>query len=70
MPGFIAKQLCPHLKFVPPNMAAIKAAAQEARRVFADYDPNFSSMSLDEAKLDITKFVCCVCVVQHCWLLS
>ena len=55
MPGFIARELCPHLKFVRSDSKAIKAAAQAARRVFADYDPGFSSMSLDEAKLDITR---------------
>mgnify|MGYP000344647701 CR=1 FL=1 len=57
MPGFIAKQLCPHLKFVRADSTAIKEAAMQARRVFAEYDPNFSSMSMDEAKLDITKYL-------------
>ena len=57
MPGFIAKELCPHLVFVRSDGMAIRAAADAARRIFADYDPNFSSMSMDEAKLDITDYL-------------
>lgn len=51
MPGFIGKRLCPDLVFVAHNFEKYKAVAQEIRKVFALYDPDFSAMSLDEAYL-------------------
>ncbi|XP_046546456.1 DNA polymerase kappa-like [Haliotis rubra] len=55
MPGFIAKKLCPHLVLVNPNYEEYTAVSKQVREILADYDPNFSPMSLDEAYLDITK---------------
>ncbi|TSM85916.1 DNA polymerase kappa [Bagarius yarrelli] len=55
MPGFIAKKLCPDLVIVPPNFDKYRAVSEQVREVFADYDPNFLPMSLDEAYLDITE---------------
>ncbi|XP_068560066.1 DNA polymerase kappa isoform X2 [Cebidichthys violaceus] len=54
MPGFIAKKLCPNLVIVPTNFAKYRAVSSEIREVFADYDPHFQPMSLDEAYLDFT----------------
>ncbi|XP_062399214.1 DNA polymerase kappa [Sardina pilchardus] len=54
MPGFIAKKLCPQLVIVPLNFDKYRAVSAQVREVFADYDPNFSPMSLDEAYLDMT----------------
>uniref|UniRef100_A0A8B9LAU0 DNA polymerase kappa n=1 Tax=Astyanax mexicanus TaxID=7994 RepID=A0A8B9LAU0_ASTMX len=54
MPGFIAKKLCPNLVIVPLNFAKYRAVSEQVREVFADYDPHFLPMSLDEAYLDIT----------------
>ncbi|XP_072520671.1 DNA polymerase kappa [Salminus brasiliensis] len=54
MPGFIAKKLCPNLVIVPLNFAKYTAVSEQVREVFADYDPHFLPMSLDEAYLDIT----------------
>ncbi|XP_068461244.1 DNA polymerase kappa [Clinocottus analis] len=54
MPGFIAKKLCPNLVIVPTNFAKYRAVSNEIREVFADYDPHFQPMSLDEAYLDFT----------------
>ncbi|XP_061527744.1 DNA polymerase kappa isoform X2 [Phycodurus eques] len=51
MPGFIAKKLCPHLVIVPCNFDKYKSI----REIFADYDPQFQPMSLDEAYLDFTE---------------
>ncbi|XP_039614353.1 DNA polymerase kappa isoform X1 [Polypterus senegalus] len=62
MPGFIAKKLCPSLITVPLNFDKYKAVSAEIREIFAEYDPNFSPMSLDEAYLDITDHLeqrCC-----------
>ncbi|KAG7393744.1 hypothetical protein PHYPSEUDO_004507 [Phytophthora pseudosyringae] len=57
MPGFIGKELCPELHFVPVNMAKYAGVAAQIRAVFAEYDPNFEAFSLDEACLDLTDFV-------------
>ncbi|XP_045593333.1 DNA polymerase kappa [Procambarus clarkii] len=57
MPGFIGKKLCPDLVIVPPNFTKYKQVSKEIQEVFAEYDANYSQMSLDEAYLDITKFI-------------
>ncbi|KAG8012088.1 DNA polymerase kappa [Nibea albiflora] len=54
MPGFIAKKLCPNLIIVPTNFDKYRAVSHEIREIFADYDPHFQPMSLDEAYLDFT----------------
>ncbi|XP_062238106.1 DNA polymerase kappa [Platichthys flesus] len=54
MPGFIAKKLCPNLVIVPTNFDKYRAVSEEIRQIFADYDPHFQPMSLDEAYLDFT----------------
>ncbi|XP_070689900.1 DNA polymerase kappa [Pempheris klunzingeri] len=54
MPGFIAKKLCPNLIIVPTNFDKYRAVSEEIREIFADYDPHFQPMSLDEAYLDFT----------------
>ncbi|XP_029295124.1 DNA polymerase kappa isoform X2 [Cottoperca gobio] len=55
MPGFIAKKLCPNLVIVPANFGKYRAVSAEIREIFADYDPHFQPMSLDEAYLDFTE---------------
>eukprot|EP00299_Pterocystis_sp_00344_P012049 c5732_g1_i1.p1 GENE.c5732_g1_i1~~c5732_g1_i1.p1 ORF type:complete len:572 (+),score=129.30 c5732_g1_i1:65-1717(+) len=57
MPGFIAKKLCPDLILVPPNFRLYKAVGTEVRNIFAEYDPNFEAISLDEGYMDITDFL-------------
>ena len=57
MPGFIAKKLCPNLKFVKCNWKNVKEAARISREIFATIDPNYTTMSLDEASLDITNYL-------------
>ncbi|POM60232.1 DNA polymerase kappa [Phytophthora palmivora] len=57
MPGFIGKELCPQLHFVPVNMEKYAGVAAQIRAVFAEYDPNFEAFSLDEACLDLTDYV-------------
>uniref|UniRef100_A0A668AUM2 DNA polymerase kappa n=1 Tax=Myripristis murdjan TaxID=586833 RepID=A0A668AUM2_9TELE len=55
MPGFIAKKLCPNLIIVPTNFDQYRAVSDEVRKpIFADYDPHFQPLSLDEAYLDFT----------------
>ncbi|KAL6114325.1 polk [Pungitius sinensis] len=57
MPGFIAKKLCPNLVIVQTNFDKYRAVSDEIREIFADYDPHFQPMSLDEAYLDFTHHV-------------
>ncbi|KAG9509395.1 Serine/threonine-protein kinase NLK [Fragariocoptes setiger] len=57
MPGFIAKKLCPELVLISPNGAKYRAASSQIFQVLEHYDPDLSSMSLDEAYLDLTEYV-------------
>lgn len=57
MPGFIGKRLCPDLVIVPVNFAAYKAEAARVHSIAYRYDPNFSSMGLDELTMDITDYL-------------
>ncbi|CAG8444496.1 24761_t:CDS:10 [Dentiscutata erythropus] len=57
MPGFIAKKLCPELIIVPCNFDKYRAVSKQIREIFSHYDPNYTPMSLDEAYLDITKYL-------------
>lgn len=56
MPGFVARKLCPELIFVPCNHAKYAAVAQIFREIIDTYDPEFESLGLDEAHLDITDY--------------
>ena len=62
MPGFIGRKLCPQLIFVPCSFDKYQAAAEETRAIFARFDPQFMSGSLDEAYLDITQY----CATNAC----
>lgn len=55
MPGFIACKLCPELVFVPTDFKKYTYYSDLTRKVYQEYDPNFTAASLDEAYLDITK---------------
>ncbi|XP_020854093.1 DNA polymerase kappa isoform X3 [Phascolarctos cinereus] len=57
MPGFIAKRLCPQLTIVSPNFDKYREVSKEVMEILADYDPNFMAVSLDEAYLNITKYL-------------
>ncbi|CAG8727127.1 14982_t:CDS:10, partial [Acaulospora morrowiae] len=57
MPGFIAKRLCPNLILVPLHFEKYRTVSMQVRKVFAQYDPNFTPMSLDEAYLDVTEYI-------------
>jgi len=55
MPGFIGQKLCPELIILPPNFDKYTAMSERVRAMFAEYDPNYATMSLDEAYLDMTE---------------
>jgi DNA polymerase kappa len=57
MPGFIALKLCPQVVFVSHNFQRYEAVAALTRQVFAKYDPDFESWSMDEASLDLTDYL-------------
>jgi len=57
MPGFIGRKLCPKLIIVPTNFEKYTQVSREVQAIFADYDPEFSAVSLDEAFLDLTNFL-------------
>lgn len=56
-PGYIALKLCPNLIIVPPRFPAYIEASKKVQAVLAQYDPNFSASSLDEATLDLTDYL-------------
>ena len=55
MPGFKAKQLCPHIIFVKPRFEAYKEVSSIVRAIFAEYTDLIEPLSLDEAFLDVTQ---------------
>ncbi|ORY02112.1 polymerase kappa [Basidiobolus meristosporus CBS 931.73] len=57
MPGYIAKKLCPDLIILPTHFDKYRAVSAQVREIFSEYDPNFCPMSLDEAYLNITKYM-------------
>ena len=54
LPGWKAKELCPHLIFVKPRFDAYKKVSQQIRGIFAEYTDIIEPLSLDEAFLDVT----------------
>ena len=57
-----ARRLCPALVLVEPNFEKYVAAAEQTRQVFARFDADFISGSLDEAFLDVTDY----CAKERC----
>lgn len=54
MPGFRAKELCPHGVFVSSNMEKYSQASDQVHSVFAEFTNEIEPLALDEAFLDIT----------------
>ena len=54
MPGFIGKKLCPQLIFVKSHFEKYTLVAEQIRAVIRQYDPDFTSHSLDEVYMDLT----------------
>ena len=54
MPGFIGKKLCPQLVFVKSHFEKYTVVAEQIRSVIREYDPDFTSHSLDEVYMDLT----------------
>jgi DNA polymerase-4 len=54
MPGFMARERCPYLVFLPLRFDLYRAASQQIRGIFYEYTPLVEPLSLDEAYLDVS----------------
>jgi len=54
MPGFQARQRCPHLVFLPTRFDLYRAESAKIRRILREVTPLVEPLSLDEAYLDVT----------------
>jgi DNA polymerase-4 len=54
MPGFQARERCPHLVFLPCRFDLYRAESARVRGILRDYTPLVEPLSLDEAYLDVT----------------
>jgi DNA polymerase-4 len=57
MPGFRARELCPHAVFLFPDMARYSAVSEQVHEIFAEFTPEIEPLALDEAFLDVTDSV-------------
>ncbi|CAZ80626.1 unnamed protein product [Tuber melanosporum] len=57
MAGYIAKQLCPQLVFLPLSFHKYTAKAEEIREILVKYDGRYEAASVDEAFLNITGYL-------------
>lgn len=55
--GYIAKKLCPQLVIVPCNFRKYIKVSNVVMSVLSEYDPNLRTPSLDEAYMDLTKYM-------------
>lgn len=54
MPGFRARELCPHGVYLPSDMHKYAAVSAQVHRVFEELTPLIEPLALDEAFLDVT----------------
>jgi DNA polymerase-4 len=54
MPGRLAKQLCPHLRFVPGHFTRYQQLADQVFEICRDFTPAVERISIDEAFLDVS----------------
>ncbi|KAF8541683.1 DNA-directed polymerase kappa [Trichophaea hybrida] len=57
MAGHIAKKICPQLVFIPLNFGKYTGKAEEIQAILVKYDARFEAASIDEAFLNITKYL-------------
>ncbi|HEY9663708.1 MAG TPA: DNA polymerase IV, partial [Allocoleopsis sp.] len=55
MPSRTARQLCPHLIFVPPRFEVYRGISAQIREIFYRYTDLVEPVALDEAYLDVTE---------------
>lgn len=54
MPGFRARELCPHAAFVGSSMSHYAAVSDEVHEVFREFTEAIEPLALDEAFLDVS----------------
>ncbi len=54
MPGFRARELCPHGVFLPSRIEHYAAVSEDVHGVFREITPEIEPIALDEAFLDVT----------------
>ena len=54
MPGFQARERCPHIVFLPVRFDLYRAESAKVRAILRSYTPLMEPLSLDEAYLDVT----------------
>jgi DNA polymerase-4 len=54
MPGFLARERCPHLVFLPTRFDLYRTESARIRAILRDYTPLVEPLSLDEAYLDVS----------------
>lgn len=54
MPGFMARERCPHLVFLPVRFDLYRADSARIRTILREYTPLVEPLSLDEAYLDVS----------------
>lgn len=54
MPGFMARERCPHLVFLPVRSDLYRAESAKIRKILTEVTPLVEPLSLDEAYLDVT----------------
>ena len=54
MPGYRAKQLCPHGVFLAPRMSVYAEVSRQLMEILSHYSPDVEPLSLDEAFLEMT----------------
>src|SRR5580765_7956141 len=47
MPGFRARELCPHAVFLPSDMTKYAATSDRVHEVFAEFSPDIEPIALD-----------------------
>lgn len=55
MSSFQAKQLCPHLRFVPVDHARYRQVSQRIYQLLLEYTPDVEAASIDEFYLDLSQ---------------
>jgi len=65
MAGFIGKKLCPQLVILPSNFKKYSETSKLVMDIIAEYDPNYSSSSVDEASFDLTEHVKMKYTMEH-----
>ncbi|MBT8164662.1 MAG: DNA polymerase IV [Acidimicrobiia bacterium] len=54
MPVGVARRLCPHARYLPPNQGRYREVSEQVFRVFRSFTPLVEGLSVDEAFLEVS----------------